>query len=43
MSNLDQLVRWLDKDKVNVVSLEEIMIHLRKNFGSSPGGKPVLP
>jgi hypothetical protein len=27
MSNLDQLVRWLDKEKVNVVSLEEMMIH----------------
>ncbi len=36
MSNLHQLVLWLDSTKVSVVTIEELMVHLRKNFGSSP-------
>jgi len=34
MSNLNQLVQWLDPSKVKVVPLEEIMVHLRNNFGT---------
>jgi len=34
MSNLDQLVQWLDPAKVEVVPLEELMVHLRNNFGT---------
>ena len=34
MSNLNQLVQWLDHAKVEVVTLEELMIHLRNNFGA---------
>jgi hypothetical protein len=33
MSNLNQLVEWLDPTKVEVVTLEELMVHLRNNFG----------
>ncbi len=33
MSNLNQLVQWLDPAKVQVVTLEELMVHLRNNFG----------
>jgi hypothetical protein len=34
MSNLNQLVQWLDPTKVEVVTLEELMVHLRNNFGA---------
>ncbi len=34
MSNLNQLVQWLDPTKVKVVALEELMVHLRNNFGT---------
>ncbi|HUZ06148.1 MAG TPA: hypothetical protein VMV89_01530, partial [Candidatus Paceibacterota bacterium] len=34
MSNLNQLVQWLDPTKVKVVTLEELMVHLRNNFGA---------
>jgi hypothetical protein len=34
MSNLNQLVEWLDPSKVEVVTLEELMTHLRNNFGT---------
>jgi hypothetical protein len=34
MSNLNQLVQWLDPAKVQVVTLEELMVHLRNNFGT---------
>jgi len=34
MSNLNQLVQWLDPTKVEVVTLEELMVHLRNNFGT---------
>jgi len=34
MSNLNQLVQWLDPTKVQVVTLEEIMVQLRNNFGA---------
>lgn len=34
MSNLNQLVQWLDPAKVAVVTLEELMVHLRNNFGT---------
>lgn len=34
MSNLSQLVQWLDPTKVKVVTLEELMVHLRNNFGA---------
>jgi hypothetical protein len=34
MSNLDQLVRWLEADKVEVVTLEELIVYLRDNFGT---------
>ncbi|MGH7953462.1 MAG: hypothetical protein ACREFE_16325 [Limisphaerales bacterium] len=34
MSNLNQLVQWLDSTKVKVVTLEELMVHLRNNFGT---------
>ena len=36
MSNLYQLVTWLDSTKVRVVTLEELMVHLRMNFGTPP-------
>jgi hypothetical protein len=36
MSNLNQLVNWLDSTRVKVVTLEELMVHLRKNFGTPP-------
>jgi len=36
MSNLHQLVLWLDSTKVSVVTIEELMVHLRKHFGTSP-------
>jgi len=36
MSNLYQLVQWLDYTKVKVVPLEELMVHLRKSFGTPP-------
>ncbi len=36
MSNLNQLVSWLDSTKVKVVTLEELIVHLRKNFGTPP-------
>ncbi len=36
MSNLNQLVNWLDPTGVKVVTLEELMVHLRKNFGTPP-------
>lgn len=35
MSNLNQLVQWLDPTKVEVVTLEELMVHLRNNFGTA--------
>ncbi len=38
MSNLNQLVEWLDPSKVAVVTLDEMMVHLRNNFGT-----PVRP
>ncbi len=34
MSNLNQLVQWLDPTKVAVVTLEELMVHLRNRFGT---------
>ena len=34
MSNLNQLVQGLDPAKVEVVTLEELMVHLRNNFGT---------
>jgi hypothetical protein len=34
MSNIEQLVQWLDPAKVKVVTLEELMVHLRNNFGT---------
>jgi hypothetical protein len=34
MSNLNQLTQWLDPTKVKVVTLEELMVHLRNNFGT---------
>jgi hypothetical protein len=34
MSNLNQLVQWLDPSKVQLVTLEELMVHLRNNFGT---------
>ena len=34
MSNLNQLVQWLDPAKVEVVTLEELMVQLRNNFGA---------
>ena len=34
MSNLNQLVQWLDPTKVKVVTLEELMVQLRNNFGA---------
>ena len=34
MSNLNQLVQWLDTNAVAVVTLEELMAHLRNNFGA---------
>jgi len=34
MSNLNQLVQWTDPTKVAVVTLEELMVHLRNNFGA---------
>ena len=34
MSNLNQLVQWLDPTKVEVVTLEDLMVHLRNNFGT---------
>jgi hypothetical protein len=33
MSNANQLTQWLDPTKVSVVTLEELMVHLRNNFG----------
>jgi hypothetical protein len=36
MSNLNQLVGWLDSTKVKIVTLEELIVHLRKNFGTPP-------
>jgi hypothetical protein len=33
MSNLNQLVQWLDPARVEVITLEEMMVHLRNNFG----------
>ena len=36
MSNLNQLVQWLDPTKVKVVTLEELMVHLLNNFGTPP-------
>ncbi len=37
MSNLNQLVEWLDPTKVEVVTLEDIMVFLRNNFGTPVG------
>ncbi len=37
MSNLNQLVQWLDPTKVEVVTLEDIMVFLRNNFGTPVG------
>jgi len=34
MGNLNQLVQWLDPTKVEVVSLEELMVQLRNHFGT---------
>jgi hypothetical protein len=34
MGNLNQLVQWLDPTKVAVVTLEELIVHLRNNFGT---------
>ncbi len=34
MSNLNQLVQWLDTNTVAVVTLEELMVQLRNNFGA---------
>jgi hypothetical protein len=34
LGNLYQLVQWLDPDRVEVVTLEELMAHLRNNFGT---------
>jgi hypothetical protein len=34
MSNVWQLVQWLNSSKVEVVGLEELMIHLRNHFGT---------
>jgi len=34
LSNLNQLVQWLDTARVEVVSLEELMVHIRNNFGT---------
>ena len=34
MSNLNQLVQWLAPSQVEVVTLEELMVHLRNNFGT---------
>ena len=34
MSNLNQLVQWLDPTRVEVVTLEELIVHLRKGFGA---------
>jgi GxGYxYP putative glycoside hydrolase C-terminal domain/GxGYxYP_N second domain/GxGYxYP third domain len=45
MSNLDQLVEWLDPNKVEVVTLEELMVLLRNNFGApvpEPSGLALL-
>ena len=37
MSNLNQLVQWLDPSKVEVVTLEDMMVFLRNNFGTPVG------
>jgi GxGYxY sequence motif in domain of unknown function N-terminal/GxGYxYP putative glycoside hydrolase C-terminal domain len=37
MSNLNQLVQWLDPTKVDVVTLEDLMVILRNNFGTPVG------
>ncbi len=37
MSNLNQLVQWLDPTKVEVVTLEDMMVFLRNNFGTPVG------
>ena len=37
MSNLNQLVQWLDPTKVEVVTLEDMMVYLRNNFGTPVG------
>ena len=34
MGNLNQLVQWVDPTKVEVITLEELMVHLRNNFGT---------
>src|SRR5207248_921 len=34
MSNLNQLAQWLDPNKVEVVTLEDLMVHLRNHFGT---------
>jgi hypothetical protein len=36
MSNLNQLVEWLDATKVRVVTLEDLFVLLRRNFGTPP-------
>jgi hypothetical protein len=37
MSNLNQLVQWLDPTTIEIVTLEELMVHLRNNFGTPLG------
>jgi hypothetical protein len=40
MSNLNQLTQWLDPSKVEVVTLEEMMVQLRNHFGTPlPGAQ----
>jgi hypothetical protein len=34
MGNLNQLVKWIDTTRVKIVTLEELMVHLRNNFGA---------
>lgn len=34
LSNLNQLVQWLNATNVKVATLEELMVHLRNNFGA---------
>ncbi len=41
MSNLNQLTQWLDPNKVEVVTLEEMMVQLRNHFGAPLPGAQV--
>ncbi|MEA2709796.1 MAG: hypothetical protein QOF78_2397 [Phycisphaerales bacterium] len=41
MSNVWQLVQWLDANKVEVVGMEELFVHLRNHFGTPLPGAVV--